>query len=272
MKCAAGKKRKKGIAYISGDSYIHALDPRTKLLVLIVISILSLFATHIPVMALLLSFVVVMALMSGIFDKWVLSMRLFLPLLMFILLIDAFFTANTSGHVFIAAELGFLTARMTTDSILFAFMMCLRLITIGGMSFLFIMTTPYGAFVKSLRSMRLPRTFSFSLGYALRSTTLLSRDACNIMDAQRSRGLEFDRNSVLKNRNAILSLFIPMAVSVMKRSEHVSNAMQCRGFLSDSAPTMYRPLHPGINDAGFLIITLVFTALILALSSTLGGP
>jgi energy-coupling factor transport system permease protein len=60
--------------------------------------------------------------------------------------------------------------------------------------------------------MRVPATLSFSLGYALRSTTTLAGDVNNIMDAQRSLGLDFESGGLVKNRTNLMALFTPVTV------------------------------------------------------------
>jgi energy-coupling factor transport system permease protein len=193
-----GKKNKKGLIYIPGDSVIHCLDPRTKLLMLIVFSIMSFLTTNLIIMTLIFAFIAVLARKSGLFTKWIHSLRLILPLIIFVFIIDLFFSRENSGFELISAQIGFITLYATEGSLLFSSAMIIRLLIIAGISFLFIMTTKYSDFVKSLHKMKVPPIISFSLGYALSSTTTLSRDASNVLDAQRSRGLEFEKGSVLK--------------------------------------------------------------------------
>jgi energy-coupling factor transport system permease protein len=124
------------------------------------------------------------------------------------------------------------------------------------------MTTSHDDFIKSLKSMRVPATLSFSLGYALRSTTTLSEDVHNIMDAQRSRGLDFEHGGFIKNRTNLMALFTPVTVSLLKRSKHVTDAMQSRGFNRTTQKT-------GINPCQFsqldVIMVLSLAGLILSL-------
>jgi len=262
----AGQKMKRGLRYIHGDSVIHQLDPRTKLFALISISIASLLSTNLLVIGIICVFVLACAAVSGLFKKWIHEMYILLPMVITIIVIDLFFTSRDYpyGGVLYSGDLWFLHLEATLGTVLFATAMSLRILAIGGFSFLFVMTTPYDLFVKSIRLLGVPQIFTFSLGYALRSVTALSSDLVNIMDAQRSRGLVFNREMLFKNPLKFLSLFVPMVVSVMNRSDQVSDAMQCRGYGLRDNPSIYRsPCLRRIDYCAFFIVFAV-VALVIA--------
>ncbi|GAB7016588.1 energy-coupling factor transporter transmembrane component T family protein [Methanogenium cariaci] len=265
MSGAKGRKKKKGIVYIPGDSLIHSLDPRTKLLLLIVFSIMSFLTMNLLVMSLIFACIMALAYTSGLFRKWMHSLRLVIPLILFVFIIDLFFSYEHSGIELFSAQIGFIHAYATEGSLYFSISMVIRLLIIAGFSFLFIMTTRYSDFVKSLQRMRVPHVISFSLGYALSSTTTLSRDANNVIDAQKSRGLEFDRGSPIKKMDKLLSLFIPMTVIMLNRSSQVSDAMQCRGYGNAKRPSLYRAPALGTDDVQVLVVLVLFLILVLTL-------
>lgn len=248
----------RAVGYIPGDSFLHQLDPRTKLLTLIAISIAA-FATTSPVRtALLFAFVVGLAAAAGLGRPFSRSLLLLLPLLIFILVIDGLFPREAWGPVYFSAQIGPFFPEITPGGLLFAAAMGIRVLVIGGISFLFVMTTSYTGFVASLRISGLPPQFAFSLGYALKSMTALYDDLKNIMDAQRSRALEFDRGTLIKNRRKLMALGIPMTVSVLNRARYVTEAMQSRGFASTPRPTCYRPPRPGKRDVLLLVVLCAF--------------
>ncbi|WP_332450691.1 energy-coupling factor transporter transmembrane component T family protein [Methanoculleus sp.] len=268
MTAGDGRSRRRrahrAVGYIPADSFLHRLDPRTKLLTLIVISIAA-FATTSPARtALLFAFVAGLAVAAGLSRPFSRSLLLLLPLLVFILAIDGLFPREAWGPVYFSAQVGPFSPEVTPGGLLFAAAMGLRVLVIGGISFLFVMTTSYTGFVASLRASRLPPVIAFSLGYALKSMTALTEDLRNIMDAQRSRALEFDRGTLIKNRKKFMALGIPMTVSVLNRARYVTEAMQSRGFASIARPTCYRPPRPGRCDL-LLITVLVISILGIAM-------
>lgn len=262
-------RKKRSISYINGDSFVHNLDPRTKLFILVLISLTAFISSELTVAILLFILVSVMAFFSGLFAEWLKSLRLIVPLLMFIVLIELFFCPESSGEIFFSGQAGILNPVLSEGSIGYSAFLGFRLLSIAGISFLFILTTGYSDFIKSLQLMKIPSIITFSMGYALRATTVLSGDANAVMDAQRSRGLEFDRNSFFRNRNKLIALFIPLTVTVLNRSSQVSDAMQCRGYGSEEKETIYNPPSFKRNDlviclffCFFLIFLLFFSGLL----------
>jgi energy-coupling factor transport system permease protein len=250
------------LRYEQGVSILHRLDPRTKILALLVVSLAALFFTSLPAMLTLLSSILVLAFMTGLLKNLYRAFLLISPFLAVIIILDSLFPKVSSGPVYFSAQVWFLHAEVTFTGILFAVTMGLRFLSIAGFSFLFIMTTSHDDFIKSLNSMRVPATLSFSLGYALRSTTTLSEDVRNIMDAQRSRGMDFESGGLVQNKTNLMALFTPVTVSLLKRSKHVTDAMQSRGFTRTAQKTCYNPCRFSRLDG---VMVLLLGALIFSL-------
>ncbi|MDK2974303.1 MAG: energy-coupling factor transport system permease protein [Methanofollis sp.] len=267
-------KRTRGIVYVPKDSIVHALDPRTKLFALIAVSVASLLSENLVAIGIMVAFVCASALAAGVGRDWLHALRILVPIVLITIVIDVFFTAAKypGGETLFSAEIWFLHPTATWGTIAFAASMTLKILAIGGGSFLFVMTTPYDAFVKSLALLGVPTIFTFSLGYALKSAASLSRDAAGIVDAQRSRGLAFDRDLVLKRPLKLLSIFVPMVVSVMNRADQVSDAMQCRGYGLRKKPTMYRA--PVMRRCDYLALSIVtaVTAMSLVYTGYFSNP
>ncbi len=261
MTAGYGRARRRhargAVSYIPADSFLHRLDPRTKLLLLIAISIAALVTTSPVRTALLFAFVVGLAVAAGLGRPFSRSLLFLLPLFIFIIVIDGLFPEEAWGPVYFSAQVGPFSPEVSLGGLLFAAAMGIRVLVIGGVSFIFVMTTSYTDFVASLRASRLPPVIAFSLGYALKSMTALTEDLGNIMDAQRSRVLEFDRGTLVKNRRKLMALGVPMTVSVLNRARYVTEAMQSRGFASTPRPTCYRPPRPGRDDILLLVVLVV---------------
>jgi energy-coupling factor transport system permease protein len=269
----AGEKRKTKktrrleiLRFSPGDSFLHRLDPRTKLLALLIVSILALLFSGLAGLVLVLLFELFLAITSGLGKKFLQALTLVLPLFIIVLVLDSFFSKNSSGPVYFSAQIGFLHPELTTGGILFATAMAFRLLVLAGISVLFLMTTSHDDFARSLRTMRVPPTLTFSLGYALRSITTLTEDSRHIMDAQRSRGLELDRGNVIGNRNKLVALFVPATVSMLNHSKQTADAMQARGFCPSATQSCYRSQKLGKQD-GIMCVTLVsLTVVVFALN------
>lgn len=255
------------LRFTPGTSFLHRLDPRTKLFSLLVVSVASLIFNSLAVLLLVFTFELLLALGSGLLNRFGRALSLISPLFVLVIVLDSLFSKATSGPVWFSAQIWIFHPEVTAGSVLFALAMGFRLLTLAGISVLFIMTTSHDDFIRSLRGMRVPPTLAFSLGYALRSTTALTEDTRQIMDAQRSRGLEFDRGNFIRNRDKLVALFIPSTVSLLKRSKNTADAMQARGFRQSVPHSCYKS--PVFGRPDLLMLILLF-ALILALVAVNG--
>lgn|GEM_PF-467577 len=255
------------LRFSPGDSFLHRLDPRTKLLVLLVVSIIALLSGALPWLILVFLFELSLAITSHLGNRFLRALSLVSPLLILVIVLDSFFSKASSGPVYFSLQIGFLHPEVTPGGMVFALAMGFRLLTLAGISVLFIMTTSHDDFVRSLRDMGVPPTLTFSLGYALRSITILTEDTRNIMDAQRSRGLELDHGNIVGNRNKLAAIFIPTTVSMLKHSKNTADAMQARGFRPSMSHSCYKSQKLGRPDG---IIVLILAALVIILLATNG--
>lgn len=262
------KKRKKGragrlmIRYVEGDSFLHRLDSRAKLFMLILFSGAVILIDALPPTFILFIIILGLAACSGLFREWSRSMVKSLPFVAVVILLNALFSKTSYGTLYYAADLWLFHLRVSDGSIISAFTMGLRFMVLLGTSELFIMSTKFEDFVKGLRKLMVPYTFAFSLGLALRSVTYLTSDVKNIMDAQRSRGLEIDKRDIIKNYQRFLALFIPMIICLLFRSRNISEAMQVRAFRHTKHPTIYRGISLRAADYGFMAALTAIAALL----------
>jgi energy-coupling factor transport system permease protein len=261
------KNRGKRLAlnYVEGNSLMHRLDPRTKLFMLLLFSCVVLIINELAPMVLFFLVIVSFVAFSGLFREWSRSMLKTLPFFVMVVVLDMLFSKTVSGHLYYAADLWILHPQMSDGSIITAITMGFRFLSFIGISTLFLMTTKFEDFVKGLRKLMVPYTFSFSLGLALRSITYLTSDVKNIMDAQRSRGLEIDKKDILRNYQRFLALFIPMIISLLIRSRNISEAMQVRAFRHTKSPTMYRGIKLRSIDYGFMLAIIVLMAILVSI-------
>jgi energy-coupling factor transport system permease protein len=262
-----GKRKKNdglrvALRYVEGDSLVHRLDPRAKLLMIVAFGAAAILTSKLTSMAALFAMVLLLVALSGIGGGWLRSMTKIVPFLVVVIILDALFPQVSGGHTFWAGDIWFLHPRVTFQGILYSITMGLQLLSFFGVSTLFIMTTKYEDFVKGLRKLKVPPTFSFSMGLSLRAITYLASDVKNIMEAQRSRGLELDQKNFLRNYNKLLSLFIPMIICLLLRSRNISEAMQARKFGHVKTPTMYRELKFRLSDFGFLLLVAIVASLV----------
>ena len=83
-----------------------------------------------------------------------------------------------------------------------------------------------------------------------------------IMNAQRSRGVNFGEGSLLQQIKAVIPLLIPLFVSSFNRAEDLATAMEARGYQGGAGRTKYRQMIWSVKDTLALIVFLLVTVLL----------
>ena len=255
-KSHAGGKAREKLRYVRGDSFLHRLDPRTKVLLLLAFVCTALLTVDTALNLAIFIALLALAVSSGAFRHWLKMLWRFAPLIALIVVFDSLFSHVSWGPVLFSTQQWILRITVTPGSIVYAVTIGMRFLTLTGMSMLFIMTTQFEDFVAGLRKLHVPYLLALSLGLALRSITLLTADLKAITDAQRSRCLELDAPGLLKRSESLLSLAVPAVVCLIYRSRNVSSAMHCRGYGHAGRPTLYSRLRLGTGDWIVIACTL----------------
>lgn len=264
-----GKKRRGGKAreklrYLPGKSFVHRLDPRTKIILLLAFSSAALLTVDTVINLGIFMALLALAYLTDAFRHWSKMLWRVAPLIAVIVIFDSLFSHVAWGPTLFAMNQWILRISLTPGSIVFAVTIGIRFLTLIGVSFLFIMTTQFEDFVAGLRKLHVPYVLALSLGLAFRSITLLSADLKAIVDAQRSRCMELDARNILQGVDRLLPLAVPATVCLIYRSRNVSSAMLCRGYGHTARPALYSRLKLGPGDmaifAGLLCgaIVLIF--------------
>lgn len=184
---------------------MKAFDPRTKG-ALALISLLVVFFTQRPITLLLESCLVVIALFaSRLAGAWVRSLRLTIPMI---------------GIVFVIALISF--------DLRIALVLSIRLLNLLTVSLIFFRLMSPEEIGDALRKMGIPYQFSFILTTSMRYVPLIGRKIRNIVDAQRSRGI--DLRPRIKNLASLMALLMPLLVQSFLLAEELAMAMESRGF------------------------------------------
>lgn len=252
-----GKAREK-VRYLPGTSFVHRLDPRTKTFVLIAFTSTAIVITDTALMAATFSALVMLAAFTGAFRHWYSTLWKALPFVAIVMLASTLFPRISWGPVLFAADWWIFHPSVTPGGFVYSLAVGLRLMTVVGVSALFIMTTRFEDFVAGLRKLHVPYTVAFSMGLAMRSITLMSADMKTIMDAQRSRCLELDAGGIF-NRNKLMSLIMPMTICLINRSRNVSSAMLCRGYGHGGRPSLYSRLR--LRSGDLLVIACMLAGI-----------
>ncbi len=250
--------------YIPGDSVIHRLDPRAKLLGSFYFIIIIFFANNFLSYALMFLFTFLGIYLSKIKLSFFLKgVKPLIWLILFTTALQIFFTQG--GEVLFQWGIISISKFGVINGI---FIFC-RFVLIIFMSTLLTLTTPPLALADAIDSLLRPlnkigvpvHIISLMLSLALRFVPTLMDETEKIMNAQRARGVDFGEGNLIQKMKAIVPLLIPLFVSSFKRAEDLAMAMEARGYKGGEGRTKYRVLKWQNKDSlsmlSFALLTVV---------------
>lgn len=250
------------------DSPIHRLDPRVKvvgvLLYLISLFLFRGFAGYIVVTL----FLGVVILLSGVPFRYVLrGMKPIVFLLVFTAMFNLF---GTKGDI--AFQWGFI--HITWQGIQKAVFMAMRLIyLIIGSSMMTYTTTPnqltdaIEKLLKPLEKIKVPvHEFAMMMSLALRFIPILLEETNRIINAQSARGADFEEGRLWQRMRAMISILVPLLVSATRRAYDLANAMEARCYRGGEGRTKMKPLKYHKRDAIAYGIQILYLAVIVVVN------
>jgi energy-coupling factor transport system permease protein len=239
-----------GLLYRRVVSPFHKLDPRVKLLIAIEFFVLSLAASSVIAVAIILLSIVSVAAFAR-------SLRRVGRTVVFSVLFAAFiFGFNLLFGLGILKALTF----------------ALRFVAIVGSTSIFFVTTSPDELEQIMKWMRIPRDVVFAFVTAVRFIPVVMLDAFQIMDAQKSRGLELEKGSLMTRVRNLVPVLIPLVVNSVIRSGELAEAMESRGYGSTPRPTSLYSMSLKWYDWLVLAGSLVIFALALYIYHSYAFP
>ena len=249
--------------YIPGESSIHRLNPRFKIMVLLLLLVL-LFTLN-TYQGLLGLFLLVLAAyaIARIPARYVVrGLRPILYIVIFALIIYLFFT---KGGV-VLYRLGPVT--IESEGALLGFFVITRLVILILASLLITLTTTplsltHGMeyFMKPLQRFGLPTSeVAMIMAIALRFIPTLLEESSRLMRAQVSRGADFERGSIFRRARTLAPLIVPLFVSAFRRADELALAMEARGYRVGALRTRMHEEKVSSLDWAALILLLVLLA------------
>ena len=256
--------------YIPGNSIIHRLDPRSKLVAMILLIIIAFWANN-PITNLILFiatgiFVVLSEVPLSFFIKGLRSMFF---LIAFTTLFQLFFISG--GHVLF--EMGFI--KITSYGIEQAGIIFCRFVLIIFFSTLLTLTTMPLSLATAVESLLGPlkrfkvpvHEIGLMLSMSLRFVPTLMDDTIRIMNAQKARGVDFGEGNVIQNVKAMIPILIPLFATSLKRADSLATAMEARGYQGGNGRSQYRQLNWMNRDSIALLFVCVLGAILFLLKS-----
>ncbi len=257
--------------YFPGNSIVHRLDARLKILIITCLIVLLFVTNTVLAYALTAAFIVLSVYVSKLSLRMVL--RGLKPILVIIVLTGILNLFYTPG-VEVWRIFGVLS--ITREGIYTAILMISRLILlIAGTSILTYTTSPMSltdaleSLFSPLKVIHVPvHEVAMMMSIALRYIPTLIEETDKIMSAQRARGADFDSGNLFARGRALIPILIPLFVSAFRRADELATAMECRLYQGDKKRTRLRPMKTRPLDWIITAGCALFFALIIYLQKT----
>ncbi len=253
--------------YFPGDTVVHRLDPRSKLL-LVVLYIAALFTAKG-----IWGYLVVFAFLAAAFALSKIRPRVVLkglkPLLVILCLTGILNLLYTPGRVAVQ----FWVITITWEGIASALFMVARIVMLVTGTFLLTYTTSPIALTDGLerllgplKRLRVPiHELAMMMGIALRFIPTLIEETDKIISAQKARGADFESGSLLRRAKALIPVLVPLFVSAFRRADELAVAMECRCYQGGRGRTRMNRLRYARRDVLALGLGVIVLAAAIAL-------
>ncbi len=251
--------------YFPGNSLIHRLDPRTKLIMLIVYIVALFSASFWISYSLMLAFLVTTVIISKVpLKALVRGMKPLVLVLVFTGILNLFFTDGET------VLLHYWKITITLEGLERAFFMVTRILMMISGTFLLTYTTSpimltdgLESLLSPLKKLRLPvHELAMMMCIALRFIPTLIEETDKIMSAQKARGADFESGNLFKRVKALVPILVPLFISAFRRADELSTAMECRCYQGGDGRTKMKLLRFKRRDyfalgVGVLLIAAV---------------
>lgn len=236
--------------YLDNNSFIHHLDPRTKITVFLLTFVAILLYEN-PVWMLPVAFLVILQVIISGSARNLLRIRYILIVLTISsLVLWNLFSKGVTPLFWI----------LTVESFLFALarMMLMILMICTGM--ILISTTRNEELVLGMIRMGMPYRVGFAISTALRLVPTIASSTVTISQAQRSRGLDLDSGNILERIRKFLPLLVPVFISTIRSTNIFGMALESKGFGAREKRTFYLKLQMRTADYAVLVFSFLFVA------------
>lgn len=237
--------------YIPLDSKIHKIDPRIKIIIMMVLMITVFLVPNFygyGLMFIVLSFIILLSKLT--FGFIIKSMKpvLFMMIVLFILNIFLIQSGNLLFEFFFIKIYD--DALFQTLFIVFRLMLMIMVTTLlTATTAPLDLTLGIEDLLKPLKKFKVPaHEIAMMISIALRFIPTLIEDTQRIMNAQASRGVDLQEGKLKEKISGIISMIVPLFISSYHRAEDLADAMEARGYFPGKERTRYKQLEVHLSD------------------------
>lgn len=244
--------------YIPGSSPVHKLDPRTKIISLVLYMVGLFLVNNYQGYLFVTVFTVALIYLSGI--SIAIILKGLKPLILIILLTLSLHVFMTEGEIL--WQWGFL--KVSREGLRQGFFMALRLIYLVTITSLLTLTTTPIALTdgleKVLKALFVPiaHELAMMMTIALRFVPTLIEETEKIMKAQMARGADFESGGLFSRAKSLIPLLVPLFLSSFRRADDLAMAMEARCYHGGENRTRMKQLEMKMRDYWALFIITIY--------------
>ena len=248
--------------YFPGNSPVHRLDPRTKLICVLLYIVALFLANWFITYAVMLAVLAGSIAISKVPPKSILrGLKPVLFIVVFTAVLNIFYTPGNT----VLAHFWIFT--ITLEGVWRALFMVVRIMMLIAGTFLLTYTTSpilltdgLESLLGPLKMVRVPvHELAMMMSIALRFIPTLIEETDKIMSAQRARGADFESGNLIQRAKALLPLLVPLFISAFRRADELATAMECRCYHGGEGRTRLRQLKYKAADYVALFLFLAIT-------------
>ncbi len=252
--------------YYPGNSILHRMDPRAKILCTMIFIIAIFLARDLVSYGLVTGFIALTIAVSGVpFRMVVRAVKPLWIILLFTMMIHVFSTPGTA--IF---SRGWIT--ITEEGLKNGTLMTLRLVYLIGFSSLLTYTTSPIVLTDGIEALLVPfkklgipaHELAMMMTIALRFIPTLLEETDRIMKAQASRGADFSSGNIWQRAKAMVPLLVPLFISAFRRADDLATAMEARCYRGGEGRTKMHVLSYTTKDFAAFFLVLAVTGILFA--------
>ena len=249
--------------YFPGESFIHKLDPRSKLVLVICYLVLIFTCKNFLSLGIVLLLTVLSVILSKISPKLIFKgLRSIIIIILLTSLLQIIY--NKEGTVYLEWH----SLKITSGGVFTAIFMAVRICCLILISSLLTYTTSPTLLTDAIERLLSPlnkihipvHTLAMMMTIALRFIPTLIEEIDHIMSAQKARGASFENGNVVERAKALVPVFVPLFVNSFRRAFDLAFAMECRCYHGGDGRTRLRIMKLGFRDAVSYLFSILAVA------------
>ncbi len=254
--------------YFRADSVIHRLDPRLKIILMVLLVVMLFVCSGFTSLGIFIFFTLVILLLSKVSIKFYFkNIKVIIPIIIFTSLLNLFYTQTGIKYTL------FWNISIWSGGISRAVFMSVRVLLLILISSVLTYTTTPNDITDALERLLKPlkligmgsavHTVSMMMTIALRFIPTLIDETDKIMNAQKARGADMESGGFIRRIKALLPILIPLLISSVRRAYELAEAMECRCYNGGQGRQRMKQMRFYVRDYCSLFLCILVAAVII---------